>query len=196
MTDPKKRAKPKPGSTKSSAKNPSAKSSSARRPKKDEDEDEDGEVDDDEGSGERSSSSKSSRAKKGGPKGGDSKVLVIKITFGVFLLLLLAVIYKVASKPPPPPPPKVINHGDDLKVAQQYAKDGYKKGTEGHACWNTDRQKGERLIRAAIEDFDKALKIYDDLFEKYPGEKYEYLGPEVDRMQATKMQYRKMLPVH
>lgn len=193
MTDPKKRPKPKSGSAKSSAKNPSAKSSSARRARKDEDDEDEG--DDDEGSGERAAS-KSSRAKKGGAKGGDSKVLVIKATFGVFLLLVVAVIYKVASKPPPPPPPKVINHGDDLKLAQQYAKDGYKKGNDGHACWNSDRQKGERLIRAAIEDFDKAIKIYDDLFEKYPGEKYEYLGPEVDRMQQTKMQYRKMLPVH
>lgn len=192
MTDPdKKRAKSKTGSPKSSsAKNPSAKSSSARRPRKDEDD----EDDDDEESGERSAS-KSSRTKKA-PKGGDSKVIAIKLTFGIFVVLVLAIGYKVGTKPPPPPPPKVIDDLSSLKTAQQYAKDGYKKSTEGNAAWNTDRAKGERLIRAAIQDFDKALTIYEDLFEKYPGEKYEYLGPEVDRLNQTKMQCRKMLPVH
>lgn len=192
MTDPdKKRAKPKTGSSKSSAKNPSAKSASARRARKDEDEEEEEEED----SGERSAS-KSSRTRKSGPKAGESKVVAIKITFGIFVVLILAIGYKVGTKPPPPAPPKVIDDLSTLKTAQQHAKDGYKKSTEGNSCWNTDRQKGERLIRAAIADFDAALVIYEDLFEKYPGEKYEYLGPEVDRLNQTKMQCRKMLPVH
>jgi hypothetical protein len=179
----KKRAKSK-SSTKSSSKN--AKSSSARRSSSKDD--------DDEESGERSAS-KSSRTKKGAPKAGDSKVVAIKVTFGIFVVMLLIGGYKIAKPAPTPPPPKVIDDLSTLKTAQQHAKDGYKKSTEGNAAWNSDRAKGERLIRAAIADFDRALEIYEDLFEKYPGEKYEYLGPEVDRLNQTKMQCRKMLPV-
>lgn len=182
--DPSASSTKKRGKSKSSTKN--AKSSSARRSSSKDD--------DEEPSGERSS--KSSRTKKaGGGKGGDSKVMAIKVTFGVFVVLVLALGYKIAKPAPTPPPPKVIDDLSTLKTAQQHAKDGYKKSSEGNACWNSDRQKGERLIRAAIADFDAALTIYEDLFEKYPGEKYEYLGPEVDRLNQTKMQCRKMLPV-
>lgn len=181
--DPSASSTKKRGKSKSSTK--SAKSSSARRSASKDD--------DDEASGERSS--KSSRTKKGAPKAGDSKVVAIKVTFGIFVVMLLIGGYKIAKPAPTPPPPKVIDDLSTLKTAQQHAKDGYKKSTEGNAAWNSDRAKGERLIRAAIADFDRALEIYEDLFEKYPGEKYEYLGPEVDRLNQTKMQCRKMLPV-